>query len=367
MPVRRVGEARLWLVSGPVPHFREMVELGRGIVRALVEVHGPEETVRRFSDPAWLTALACVLGFEWDTSGQTTVTLKALKEGLRGADVPVKVVGGKGEEMRWVPYELERLGREMGLRDRDELAVVSRLTCSVDDSALQDSYAVYFHAMVVSEEGSWAAINQGMNVEAGLARRYHWSSERGASAERPHTSIVAERCEAAVLDMTSPESRETRDAVVEMLKDTPVTRLNEDLAQARALLKGQRLLDREAGPFSGAEVPKHLLPPRSLDEDAIRRAKGVESFEELLTVKGVGPATVRGLAYVSALVYGTKLSWRDPVKFAYAHGTKSGRPYWVDRRAMLRNAEVLREAVQSARLGDREKLEALRRLQSLVG
>ncbi len=133
--MERVGSARLWLVEGSVPHFREMVELGREIVRALVEVHGPAETVRRFSDPYWLTALACVLGFEWNTSGQTTVTLKALKVGLHERDIPVRIVGGKGEEMRWVPYEAGRELRKIGVEDAGELISASRLTCSVDESA----------------------------------------------------------------------------------------------------------------------------------------------------------------------------------------------------------------------------------------
>ncbi|MCS7117222.1 MAG: DUF763 domain-containing protein [Thaumarchaeota archaeon] len=365
--MKRVGTAKLWLVSGTVPHYREMVELGREITRALVEACGPEETVRRFADPTWLTALACALGFEWDTSGQTTITLKALKEGLWETDIPVRVVGGKGEEMRWVTYELVRIGRDLSIRDRDELERVSKLTCSVDDSALQDSYSVYFHAMVISEEGSWTVVNQGMNVQERVARRYHWSSDRGATVERPHSSIFAERQEEVVLDMTSTDSKGTRETIVELLRDTPASRLNEDLAQAKALLRGQRLLDREAAEVGGAELPQHLLPPRSMDEETIRRARNVESFEELLTVKGVGPATIRGLVYVASLIYGTKVSWRDPVKFAYAHGTKSGRPYMVDRRAMLKNAELLREAVLSARLGDPGRMEALRRLNSLIG
>ncbi|MCS7094628.1 MAG: DUF763 domain-containing protein [Thaumarchaeota archaeon] len=365
--MKRIGTAKLWLASGPVPHYREMVELGREIVRALVEVHGPEETVRRFADPTWLTALACVLGFEWDTSGQTTITMRALKEGLEGTDVPMRVVGGKGEEMRWAAYELERVGRSFSIKDRGELANVSRLTCSVDDSALQDSYSVYFHAMVLSEEGSWTVVNQGMNVRERLARRYHWSSDRGAVVERPHSSIFAEREEEVVLDMTSVDSRGTRETIVELLKDTPASRLNEDLAQAKALLRGQRLLDREGPEVGGTELPDHLLPPKSLDEETIRRTRGVDSFEELLTVKGMGPSTIRGLAYIASLIYGTRVSWRDPVKFAYAHGTKSGRPYMVDRRAMLRNAELLREAVLSAKLGNRERIEALKRLNSITG
>jgi len=366
--VRRVGTARLWLVEGPVPHFREMVELGREIVRALVEVRGPAETVRLFSDPHWLTALSCVLGFEWDTSGQTTVTLRAIKEGLKGTEIPVRVLGGKGEEMRWVPYEVERELRHLDVDDPDEIATVSRLTCSVDESALQDSYHVYFHAVVVSEGGEWSVVNQGMNVNDLTARRYHWSSSVGASSEGHYSAIYSERTEEIVLDMTSPESKETRETILEVLRDTPPSDIRQDLIRAKAMLKGQRTLDEE-GPIPvarPAEIPEHLRPPHDLDVEVLRRAKNVGSFDELLLTKGVGPATIRGLAYVSVLVYGSRASWKDPARFAYAHGTKSGRPYPVNRRAMREVAAVLREAVMASRLGDPEKLQALRRLAALL-
>ncbi len=366
--VRRVGTARLWLVEGPVPHYREMVELGREIMRALVEVRGPEETVRLFSDPHWLTALSCVLGFEWDTSGQTTVTLRAVKEGLKGTEVPVRALGGKGEEMRWVPYEVERELRHLKIREPDELVTVSRLSCSVDESALQDSYRIYFHALVVSESGEWSVINQGMNVTDRTARRYHWSSSVGVSSEGHLSTIYSERTEEVVLDMTSPQSREARNTILEVLKDTPPDTIRQDLMRAKAFLKGQRTLDDVAPiPVSGpAGLPEHLKPPADLDVEVLRRAKGVESFDELLLTRGVGPATIRGLAYVSVLVYGSRASWKDPARFAHAHGTKSGRPYPVNRRAMREVAAVLREAVMSSRLGDPEKLQALRRLAALV-
>jgi hypothetical protein len=364
--LERVGSARLWLVEGSVPHFREMVELGREIVRALVEVLGPAETVRRFSDPCWLTALACVLGFEWNTSGQTTVTLKALKVGLQDRDIPVRIVGGKGEEMRWVPYEAGRQLRKIGVEDAGELISASRLTCSVDESAIQDSYRIYFHTMIVAEGGTWVVVNQGMNVDDRTARRYHWSSEKGAGVQEPHTSILAERERECVLDLTSPFSSQTRKVMVEILGDTPPSRIKEDLAQVKAILKSQRLLDKDIPPELARSVPSYLAPPTTLDEETLRRVKSVGEFKELLVARGIGPATIRGLAYISCLIYGSKASWRDPVKFAYAHGTKSGRPYYVDRRAMLEHARILRDAVLQARLGDHEKIQAIRRLSALV-
>ncbi|MEM4302831.1 MAG: DUF763 domain-containing protein [Candidatus Caldarchaeum sp.] len=363
--MKRSGSATLWLAEGSVPHFREMVELGREIVRALCDFMGPDEVARRFADPFWLTSLSCVLGFEWNTSGQTTVTLKAIKQALAGTEVPVRVLGGKGSEMRMAQLEAARVLSEIGVEDVGELRRVSRLTCAVDEAALQDSYNIYFHAAIVSESGKWTIVNQGMNTENLTARRYHWSSEVGATVQEPHTEIVSDRVEEIVLDMTSKQSTETRKTIIEMLSDTPPSRINEDLAQAKALMKKQCLLDR--GPSMEVErLPQHLMPPRKLDEETLRAVKNVRKFEELLTTSGVGPATVRGLAYVTCLIYGSKASWKDPVKYAYAYGTKSGRPHYVDRKGMLESAGILREAVVRARMGEGEKIFALRRLAALV-
>jgi len=268
--------------------------------------------------------------------------------------------------MRWVPYEAGRQLRKIGVEDAGELISASRLTCSVDESAIQDSYRIYFHTMIVAEGGTWVVVNQGMNVDDRTARRYHWSSEKGGGVQEPHTSILAERERECVLDLTSALSTQTRKVMVEILGDTPPSRIKEDLAQVKAILKSQRLLDKDIPPELARSVPSYLAPPTTLDEETLRRVKSVGEFKELLVARGIGPATIRGLAYISCLIYGSKASWRDPVKFAYAHGTKSGRPYYVDRRAMLEHARILRDAVLQARLRDHEKIQAIRRLSALV-
>jgi hypothetical protein len=76
----------------------------------------------------------------------------------------------------------------------------------------------------------------------------------------------------------------------------------------------------------------------------------------------VGPKTIRALALIADLVYGAKASVRDPATFSFAHGGKDGIPYPVDRPTYDRSIEMLRETVDRAKLADREKLEALRRL-----
>jgi hypothetical protein len=108
--------------------------------------------------------------------------------------------------------------------------------------------------------------------------------------------------------------------------------------------------------------------PRNISWKTMRRVYEFQprNYEELLSVKGVGPATVRGLALVAELIYGEKASWADPVKFSFAFGGKDCVPFPVDRRAMDESIQVLRQAVEAAKVGEREKLRSLQRLRRFV-
>ncbi|MEM0481533.1 MAG: DUF763 domain-containing protein [Nitrososphaerota archaeon] len=346
--MRRVGRTELLLVEGGVPHYREMVVLGREISRLIVEEYGPDFLVERLADPFWLSCLSCVLGFEWNTSGQTTVTLRALKDALKGSDLGVIVVGGKGSEMRETPHELSESLKGIGREDlARQLLKASIISCKVDNNAVQDSYNIYFHSLVVSVSGASAVINQGMNIEAQTARRYQWLGS-SIKVEEPHTAISSDKVEEVVLDLTSRGSRECRDCILDALRDSPIQSIQSDLARVRSIVTGQATLD-ERPPSAALSAPPHLKLPKRLDDAILRRAKEhADSFESLLLYGGVGPATLRGLAYISELVYGARASWKDPARYAYAFGTKSGRPYPVDRRAMVKAAETIKHALESS-------------------
>ncbi|MEM3036900.1 MAG: DUF763 domain-containing protein [Nitrososphaerota archaeon] len=343
--MRRVGRTELLLVEGGVPHYREMVILGREIARLVVREYGGDFLVERLADPFWLSCLSCVLGFEWNTSGQTTVTVMALKEALRDAGLGVFIAGGKGGLMRGTSNELRDSLRSMGREDlAPALLKASTLSCKVDNNAIQDSYNVYFHSVIVSESGASAIINQGMNVGVRTARRYQWLGA-DVVVEEPHKAISSEAREEVVLDLTSRDSRESRECILEVVRDSPPAAIQSDLAMVRNVLAGQTTLDEV--PRTILSAPPHLKPPKKLDEETLRMAKEhAESFESLLLCGRVGPSTIRGLAYISELVYGARASWRDPARFAYAFGTKSGHPYPVNRRAMVEAAETLRQALE---------------------
>src|SRR3954468_22073748 len=117
---RRTGLANLPLHSGRAPAwlFARMTRLAREIAVHIVADRGADDLLRRLSDPYWFQAFACVLGFDWHSSGVTTTATGALKEAVRPMqhDLGLFVAGGKGATSRRTPAEItaacERLGRD---------------------------------------------------------------------------------------------------------------------------------------------------------------------------------------------------------------------------------------------------------------
>jgi len=119
--------------------------------------------------------------------------------------------------------------------------------------------------------------------------------------------------------------------------------------------------------------PHHYLSTHDLHPDSLGRIlvstyeRQPQDFEQLLGLKGVGPKTIRALSLISELVHGVAPSYRDPARYSFAHGGKDGIPYPVDRKTYDQSIELLRKAINKAKLGIREKNEALNRLNRLRG
>ncbi|MEM4700064.1 MAG: DUF763 domain-containing protein, partial [Candidatus Nezhaarchaeales archaeon] len=360
--LRPTGVVELPLHTGGVPRWllSRMRRLARAILAIMIEEEGPGGVLARLSDPLWFQALSCALGFDWNSSGTTTVTCAVVRGALEELGAGLRAVGGKGARARRVLEELEEVGEGVGLGAErvEELKRASRLAAKVDGAALQDGYELYHHTMVVSSDGRWAIIQQGMDLSDRTARRYHWLSAGLSSfVEEPHTGIVGDVARPAVIDLTSRDSRGCRSVCVDVACDGP-SRARRLLAEAKRRLGGP--LDAWLGGAASARphIPLYRLAPDSLNWEVLQRAYEARprSFEELLLIKGVGPATVRALALIADLIYGEPPSWRDPIKFSFAFGGKDGVPRPVERGLMDRVIGHLEEVLSSAELERRERL-----------
>ncbi len=357
------GRAPRWLVL-------RMVRLAREIVTVIVDEYGQDEFLRRISDPFWFQALGCVLGYDWHSSGVTTVLTGVLKAATSPSEQGLAVCGGKGKASRRALVEITHVGEEFGFGiDRIErLRYASRMSAKVDNSAIQAGYNLYHHAFFMNESGKWAVVQQGMSAEDRTARRYHWiqlAEDDYSFIIEPHNAIVGDVRREVALDMTARESEGCRKVSIDVAKEKPksVIRMLESIRPAY-----QKSLQEWIPGASWKEYATDVLSlPRNLNWKAVKRAYEFQprNYEELLGIRGIGSATVRALALISELIYGEKPSWRDPVKYSFCVGGKDGVPFPVNRTAYDETISILKNALEQARLGNKERINAVKRLKTL--
>jgi len=368
--LKRTGTAELGLHPGRAPHWltSKMTRLAKGIFDVMIDEIGEDEVMRRLGDPFWFQALANTLAYDWDSSGTTTVVCGILKNVLNQGESGIALAGGKGRTSRKTPDEILEIGNRFGFSTNmiESLKYSSRMAAKVDNTAIQDGYRLYHHTFIVTESKRWAVIQQGMNTDTRMARRYHWLSDRISNPiEEPHEAILGHRSDKPVLDMTAKISEECRKTSTDLAKEGP--------KKLMKIFKSLRPMNQSSLapwiPGLKEEREKSLDVYASRPNwKALKRAYEIDpkDYEELLSIRGIGPATVRGLAMVSDLIYGEEPSWRDPVKYTFAFGGKDGIPFPVNRRAMDEAIEILENALEQAKIDRREKLRMIERLKRLV-
>lgn len=354
----KTGTANLPLHYGSTPRwlFEQMTKLAREISIILITEYGVENYLRRLSDPNWFQALGCTLGFDWHSSGLTTTTCGAIKEGLRPIqkDLDLFVCGGKGKTSRKTPKEIEFLSQQYSF-DSQPLIYASRISAKVDNNALQDGYQLYHHSFFFSKNGKWAVVQQGMKPSFHWARRYHWLSDNILDfVNEPHSGVACDY-RSEVFNLVASESKTNRKISAKLSQQKP-----EKIIQAIKKLQETKLPERH-------EVLLSDINPENLKKIFLSTyEQQPENFEKLLGMKGVGPKTIRALSLISELIYGAPASTRDPARYSFVHGGKDGTPYPVDQKIYLQSIEFLRQATNKAKLGHYEKLHALRRLQTMI-
>lgn len=366
--MQRTGLAELPLHGGHAPRWLvvRMVKLAHEMATVIIDEYGRDEFLRRVSDTYWFQALGCVLGYDWHSSGVTTVLTGVLKNAVKPDEHGIAVCGGKGKTSRKTPEEIGIAGEKFGFStDRiEKLQYASRMSAKVDNTAIQAGYQLYHHAFFLSENGIWAVVQQGMSDQDRTARRYHWLSDHVQDfVVEPHDAIVGDVKRNAALDMTAKESEDCRKVSTDLVKDDPkkLMRLLESVRPAQ-----QTSLQKWVPEDKSKEYPIDVLSmPITLNWKLVRRLYDFqpENYEHLLGTRGVGPATIRGLALVAELVYGAAPSWKDPVKYSFCVGGKDGIPYPVDKPSYDEIIEILGDAVKESKVGEKDKLNAIRRLQ----
>jgi uncharacterized protein len=367
---QRAGSANLPLHGGQIPRWLadRMTRLGAVIGEAIVHHYGRDELLRRLAHPFWFQSFGAVMGMDWHSSGITTSVIGALKRGLipLEKELGVHVCGGRGRYSRQTPHELVDIGDRVGF-DGAALATASRLVAKVDSAAVQDGFQLYLHGFIVTDDGHWVIVQQGMNGELRQARRYHWLSEGLKSfVDEPRAAIEGPG-QGEIVNLTDHRAEPSRRRQLELLGTLGPDGIGRELS---------KLLPSHAKPDScGEPLLPHLELPAHHDVRAsdvvVKRLygnlaaaadRGPRDFPELLLTPGVGARTVQALAMVAEVVHGAPYRFADPARFSFAHGGKDRHPFPVPLRVYDETIRILKSAVHAAKLGREEELAALKRL-----
>jgi hypothetical protein len=365
--MKRAGVADLKLHPGKAPHWlvKRMMPMASALCKFIVDEFGTQELLKRLADPVYFQALANVLGYDWDSSGSTTVTCGVLKAVLSLEEHGVIGAGGKGLASLRTPDQLRAL-EDYGL-DGAGLGDISRAVAKVDNAAVQDGYTLYQHLFFVDVDENWTVVQQGMDSRSGDARRYHWTSEMlDSMIEEPHSGMISGEVKKTTLDLTAKESEECRHTSVDIAKESPtrIRRMFEDIKTYGA----STLIPWLEGDGQAKELPSYKVVPSRMDWNAVRRAYEAQpsDYEGLLFMNGIGPATVRGLSLISEMIYGSPPSWSDPVRMTFAFGGKDGVPFPVPRKSYDEAIVFMENAIAEAKLGRKDKVVGLRRLRQFA-
>ena len=376
--IKRTGHADLPLHTGIVPRWLadRMMQLGTLIVESLIINYGKKEVLLRLSDPLWFQSLGAVLGMDWHSSGITTSVMYALKRGLnaRARELGICICGGRGKYSRRTPDELLYLSDAAGL-DGNALVRSSKLCAKVDNTAVQDGFQLYMHNFIVTDEGDWAVVQQGMNPAAKTARRYHWCSVNLRSfVEEPHAAVVGEQG-GKILNLTDAAAGKTRSCILDFANERPdrVIREIQDIARTGTEPVQRELFTPEPPVFldggRSCVLPAHH-EVRAEDVDLKRLgavlAVAYESqpadFESLLLTPGLGPRTLQSLTLVSEVIHGTPSRFTDPARFSFAHGGKDGHPFPVPLRIYDETIHVLGDCIEKSKMNYNDKSRCLKTL-----
>ncbi len=347
------GTADLPLHYGTVPPWlaERMSLLGGAIAEAIIIEYGRPALLQRLSDPFWFQSLGCVLGMDWHSSGITTSVMNALRKAIncRSEELGVYICGGRGKFSRETPNQLLEVANKTGLNG-NELVRHSKLAAKVDNTAVQDGFQLYLHTFIVTKEGDWSVIQQGMNPNERMARRYHWlSSSLRSFMEEPHTSVCG-RNQGLILNLTDKLAAPTKEGIMELTKESP----DKLMREVSIILPNHHEVKAE-------DVNLKRLGAALI----LAHETNVSDMESLLLLEGVGPRTLQSLTLVSEVIHGTPSRFSDPPRFSFAHGGKDGHPFPVPTSVYDETIEVFDKAIRQARLGEKDKSNALKNLSKI--
>ena len=345
--MKRSGVADLPLHGGRVPPWlaTRMVTLGTAIAESVLHHYGRSALLSRLSDPFWFQALGSVMGMDWHSSGITTSVMGALKRGLNPQGARARRLRLRRPRQAVAQYagRAARRSPSASSLDGDALVRTSRLTARIDNNAIADGFQIYLHSFVLTPDGEWAVVQQGMNEASRLGAALSLALGGGPRLHR--RSAHRDRRRARRHDHEPRRSPGAAGAG----------------CAARHRARGSR--DARSRDVRRLEMPAHHdVRADDVNEKrlgavlALAHERDLRDFASFLLLEQLGPRTLQSLALIAEVVHGTPTRFDDPARFSFAHGGKDGHPFPVPLTIYDESIAVLRRALDAAKLGHSDKL-----------
>ncbi|MGC8710437.1 MAG: DUF763 domain-containing protein [Candidatus Micrarchaeia archaeon] len=337
------GKAPRWL-------FSRMVRLGERISDVIIEEYGADELLSRLANADWFQALACALGYDWHSSGTTTVTMGALKAALAESQ-EIAINGGKGKAGINTPNDIEENAQRLGVSNPEKLIEYSKLSAKIDSAMVYDNISIYHHSFIFTRSGRWAVVQQGMEQNGSMAVRFQWDSalvDKDDISNEPHSGIQATASRYSI-DLSSESNKWSRESFPSVLEDLATHSFD-----LKAVIK--------AYPSRHQIAPELDLTKRGIEALSNAYELSPSSYKQVLLSKGVGRKTVKSLALISTLIFDKDLAMRDPVIYAYNVGGKDGIPYIINRQHYDEVIDEMSRIIDSANIESSDKYAALKSL-----
>ncbi len=295
--------------------YKRMVKLGGIISDIIIKNYDTGFFIKKLSDPFWFHSFSLAIGFDWNSSGTTTATLGALKEYANKND-DIRIIGGKGRHLNDIKNEFNEVINNGNIDEKtvNRIKTDAKLMAKTDEKFLQDNFDLYMQFIIMDYNGNYSIINQGMNKNYGLARRYHWIKNNKNFLNDGRNGISGYENN-GIMDLSTSKSEDNKRDIIDVIKDNPLK------------YSKQKSLDNymENLPVLNLNYKIDWNQMRDLYE------YNPDNFNELLNVKGLKKSTVRSLSYIAELIYGDKPSFTDPVKYSFCLGGKDGVPKPVNK------------------------------------
>ena len=298
--------------------FEKMTKLAEKFLILFVKEQWTKKLLENLSHPLWFQSLWCYLGFDWHSSWLTTVVWWALSQALKNInyEIWIYVAWWKWQSALKTPATIDSLAYKYQISCFNKIKSRSRLLAKVDNTLIQDWFNLYYHTIFFDNKGNYTIIQQWLNTNNKLARRYHRNSNiwekiikilewKIPGLEKEDFYIASQIKLSKVLNLISTKSNSIRKNLIKIIK----------YIQTHYKMPDHHIIKPSDFNFNKLIKTLYIIKTE------------LQTFKDLINIKWIWPKAIFNLVHTAELIYWEKADRSDPARFSFTHWWKDWTPY----------------------------------------